>query len=108
MLLDENNFCYSVLSNQRRPNSTRTLLPKDWIELVAQEIIKKMAERKSTNFWNKQELSTFEPGWFTKVQEGQLNFSADGELDEHAERTIGNRLMLSGPLVDSFLEEIGK
>lgn len=69
-----------------------------------------MAERRSEsgNFWAKQVLALgkFETEW-VKVME-QLDFSADGNLDNHTEKTIGNRLLLSGPLVDGYVEEIGK
>lgn len=68
-----------------------------------------MVERRNVNFWSKQvfALGCFEPEW-VKVMKSELDFSCDGELDNHIEKTIGNRLILSGPLVDSYLEEMGK
>ena len=70
-----------------------------------------MAERRSDSgyFWSKQvnTLGKFEPEW-VKVMEKDLDFSAGSELDQHTEKNIGNRLLLSGPLIDQYLEEIAK
>ena len=68
-----------------------------------------MAERRNVNFWSKQVLGLgrFEPEWF-KVMRNDLDFSCGGDMGNHVEKTIGNRLLLSGPLIDSYLEEIAK
>ena len=68
-----------------------------------------MAERRNVNFWSKQVLGLgrFEPEWF-KVMRNDLDFSCGWDMGNHVEKTIGNRLLLSGPLIDSYLEEIAK
>ena len=66
-----------------------------------------MAERSNVHFWAEQVRNfSFETEWFKVIKE--LDFSAGGVLDKHTERTIGNRILLSAPIVDSFLEEIAK
>lgn len=71
-----------------------------------------MAERTSDTgyFWSTQvlKLGELETEWFNERMLKYLDFSASGELDNHAEKTIGNRICLCGPIMDSFLEEIGR
>ena len=74
-----------------------------------------MAER-SDIFWLEREskLRKFEPSWYKEEVEADKNkhkvkdYSMSGALDGELEKVVGNRLLLAGPLVDSFLYEIGK
>ena len=69
-----------------------------------------MVER-SDQFWlrKEHELSTFETGWYKeKVNQCSADYSMGGKLENNLERTIGNHLVLAGPVMDSYLEEIGK
>jgi len=63
-------------------------------------------------FWNRHELEmkfTFERAWIRSVRNAprKPNYSM-GELDSIHEEVCGNRLELSGPLIDTYLKEIGK
>ena len=74
-----------------------------------------MAER-SVIFWLEREnkLRKFEASWYQEMQikdkdkAKKKDYSMSGALDGDLEKVVGNRMLLTGPLVDSFLHEIGK
>ena len=79
-----------------------------------------MAERNDT-FWldREKKLKKFEAFWFQNLEGVELeenlssqlrkkDYSMAQDLDGDLEKVVGNRLLLAGPIVDSFLSEIGK
>ena len=73
-----------------------------------------MAER-NQKFWNSNELtlSTFEREWYTthvnKPELGSRKYDmGTDELDGDMERTVGNHLALVGPMIDTYLLQIGR
>lgn len=83
----------------------------------------KMAER-NDSFWieNEFKLREFERGWLDEVKksdeeikkdeskkcEKEKDYSMSGELDQRVERNIGNRVVLIGPMVDSYLKNLAE
>ena len=85
-----------------------------------------MTERANNSFWIdiEHKLCTFESSWYKEhvnktqkpdgeeeqvvIKHQQKDYSMGGQLNNSLEKVIGNHLVLVGPVVDSFLEEIGK
>lgn len=76
----------------------------------------KMSSERNGKFWihNELKLSSFEARWFQKLNEEEdrtmtttPDYSMNGVLDRELERTLGNRVVLAGPMVDTYLKEIG-
>jgi len=69
-----------------------------------------MAERGNT-FWLSKErkVKRYEANWYKESvnQEDSNTYSMGGDLDGELEKIIGNHLLLSGPLVDQYLSQIG-
>ena len=70
-----------------------------------------MAER-NNQFWNSKEnqLKKFEAKWYSDSEhkEDRKDYSMHGSLDGELEKVVGSHLLLAGPLIDSYLWEIGK
>ena len=70
-----------------------------------------MAERSTENFWSAQQFkfSSFESNLFKEnVSKSSLDYLCGGKFDEKTEKNLGNRLVLSGPLIDFYLEDMGR
>ena len=69
-----------------------------------------MAER-NDNFWlqNQFQLSKVEADWYkeTVSKEADGPYSMGSELNGGLEKTVGNRLTIVGPMIDTYLKEIG-
>ena len=68
-----------------------------------------MAERAEI-FWHHREfeVSSLEGKWFKEsVNPDTTDYSMAGELTNDLERTVGNHLVLAGPMVDGYLKQIG-
>jgi len=69
-----------------------------------------MAERGNT-FWLPKEsrVKRYEASWYKESvnKEDSENYSMGGDLDGNLEKIVGSHILLSGPLVDQFLQQIG-
>ena len=75
----------------------------------------KMSTERANNssFWkgNEEKVKEIEKEWYRKHvsdKDDHQIFSMGGVLDGQLEKVVGSHLLLSGPLVDSYLNEIGK
>ena len=51
----------------------------------------------------------FEQNWYKEnVHSNKKDYGMNGELDNEIEKLTGNHLILSGPCIDLYLEEIAK
>ena len=71
----------------------------------------RMATDRDEKFWNSSEVSmkfSLEGPWLRKVREAKQkpNYGM-GNLDGLLEEVIGNKITLVGPLIDSYLKQIG-
>ena len=68
-----------------------------------------LAER-GDNFWlhQSEKLKEFEKSWYAEIKDDQCDYSLKGEMESTFEKMVGNHLCLAGPMVDGYLQQIGK
>ena len=69
-----------------------------------------MSSERNATFWmpNQHKVSGFESQWYKEVvSKDKRDYSMDGELKGDCEKVVGNHLLLAGPIIDGYLQEIG-
>ena len=74
-----------------------------------------MATERNNKFWldNELQLSSFQSKWYKHLREEEAkkqvspDYSMRGVLDRELERNFSNRITIVGPMMDTFLKEIG-
>lgn len=68
-----------------------------------------MATERNEKFWCDVELKlgTFERQWFDDISKSEKDYSMGSSMDDNVEKLVGNHLALVGPMLDSYLHELG-